>query len=107
MTTQTQSSDLGAYAQGLARAARKAGRELADVSGAAKDALLRDVADGLTAAADALMRANALDLAAGRQAGLAESVLERLSLNEKRIAGIAEGVRQVAALPDPVGEILG
>jgi glutamate-5-semialdehyde dehydrogenase len=52
-----------------------------------------------------LLQANAKDLAAGRKQGLDEALLDRLALNEARIAGMAEGLRQIAALPDPVGEI--
>ena len=50
-----------------------------------------------------MLSANAADLEAGRQAGLSQALLDRLALSEQRIAGIVEGVRQVAALPDPVG----
>jgi glutamate-5-semialdehyde dehydrogenase len=95
------------YAAGLARAARKAGRRLADVSSAVKDAALRDIAAALEAGADRIIAANQLDLAAGRDNGLAEAMLDRLALHHKRIAAMAEGVREIAALPDPVGEILG
>ncbi|MBI3191459.1 MAG: glutamate-5-semialdehyde dehydrogenase, partial [Pedosphaera parvula] len=55
---------------------------------------------------DALKRANALDLETGRQMGLSAAMLDRLQLDDKRIAGMAKGLREVAALPDPVGRIL-
>jgi glutamate-5-semialdehyde dehydrogenase len=69
------------------------------------DALLR-MADALVAADASIMAANALDLEHGRANGTSASLLDRLALNAERIAGIAEGLRQIAALPDPVGETL-
>ena len=65
------------------------------------------IADALCAHADEIIAANRIDIDNGRAAGLADGLIDRLMLDEKRIAGIAEGCRQVAALPDPVGEVLG
>jgi glutamate-5-semialdehyde dehydrogenase len=70
-----------------------------------KDRVLRRGADRLEAASDALLTANALDLEAGREHGLSAPLLERLELTPARIADMAQGLRDVAALPDPVGRI--
>ena len=64
------------------------------------------IADTLMAHADEIIAANRIDIENGRAAGLNDGLIDRLMLDEKRIAGIAEGCRQVAALPDPVGEVL-
>ena len=64
------------------------------------------IADALAAHADEIIAANRIDIENGRAAGLNDGLIDRLMLDEKRIAGIAEGCRQVAALPDPVGEVL-
>jgi len=63
------------------------------------------MADALEHARDTLISENARDLDAGRRDGLDEAQLDRLTLNAERISGMAEGLRQIAALPDPVGEI--
>ena len=86
-----------------ARAAADALRSL--TSGIKNDALLR-VADKLENAKDALTEANQKDLEAGREKGLSSAMLDRLELTDSRIHGMAEGLRQVAALPDPVGDIV-
>jgi glutamate-5-semialdehyde dehydrogenase len=91
----------------LGRAARRASHELADLTSAVKDRVLRDIADALSAARGELHEANRLDVAAARDAGTPEAMVDRLALNDRRIEAMAEGVRQVAALPDPVGEVLG
>lgn len=92
----------------LAKARRA--KEVAPVIGAlstpAKDAVLLAAADALTERATEILAANARDIEDGRANGLAESVLDRLALDEERIAGIAGGLRQVAGLQDPVGEVL-
>ena len=72
----------------------------------AKDEVLLAAAAALTERAGEILDANARDLEQGRQNGLAESVLDRLALDEERINGIAGGLRQVASLQDPVGEVL-
>src|SRR4051812_38494880 len=86
--------------------AREAARELATASGAARTAALLAVADALAGATDRIVAANAEDLHRGRREGLAESLLDRLRLDAQRIAAIADAVRHVAALPDPVGEVV-
>ena len=90
----------------VAARAREAAADLAPASRAAKDAALHAMADALDDATDAVVRANARDVDAGRDAGLAESLLDRLALNPERVAAMAQGLRDVAGLPDPVGEVL-
>jgi len=104
------SADLQQLVTDLARRARAASLALATAPTAAKNAALLRLATLLDAAAgtstDALLAANAKDLAAARENGLSEAQIDRLTLNPKLLAQMAEGVRQVAALPDPVGEEL-
>jgi glutamate-5-semialdehyde dehydrogenase len=90
----------------LAERARAAARRLATMDPAAKTIALRAMADGIQQAAPAIIAANAKDLAAGKQAGLSAAVLDRLALNEKRLDGMAQAVRAIAELPDPVGRVL-
>ncbi len=90
----------------LCRDARRASRTLASLDTATKNAALVAIADALIDRAPEILAANAQDLEAGRQAGLTSSLLDRLTLDPARIAGIAAGVREIAALPDPVGEVL-
>ena len=89
----------------LCRQAKKAARQLARVSTAAKnDALLR-VADSLWDQREHILAANQADLQAGKENGLSAALLDRLMLNPQRLAGILEDLRHVTQLPDPVGEI--
>jgi len=90
----------------LARQAKAASRELAKLSTDEKNRALLAMADALEARAPQLKEANAKDMATGAQMGLSSAMLDRLELNEKRIAGMAKGLREVAALPDPVGRVL-
>ncbi|MGZ4604311.1 MAG: glutamate-5-semialdehyde dehydrogenase, partial [Kineosporiaceae bacterium] len=90
----------------VCRRARQAARELATAPGAAKTAALLAVADALEAATDRVVRANEVDLDRGRRKGLAEGLLDRLRLDPRRLAAIAGAVRHIAALPDPVGEVV-
>jgi glutamate-5-semialdehyde dehydrogenase len=89
-----------------ARRARGAAAELAPLSRAAKDAALLAMADALVDASDAIVTANERDMAAGREAGLDDGLLDRLRLDRDRVAAMAQGLRDVAGLPDPVGEVL-
>ena len=98
--------DIQEYVRDLASRAKAAARELAVASSAQKDAALLAMADGIEARADERRTENARDLEAARAAGLSAAMLDRLELTGKRIAGMADGLRQVAALPDPVGEII-
>jgi len=86
--------------------AKRAAAALAPLSRAAKDAALLRMADALLARADELLAANAEDVAAARAAGTAEALVDRLTLTEARLAGMADGLRQVAGLEDPVGEVV-
>ena len=87
--------------QGLA--AKRAARALAVAGTARKNAALEAAARAIEARQGEILAANAADLEAARAAGLRPALLDRLALDEGRIAGIVEGVRQVAALPDPIG----
>jgi glutamate-5-semialdehyde dehydrogenase len=91
---------------GVAKRSRTAAIGLARMPRAGKDAALHAMADALVAATDDVLTANADDLARGRAAGMAEGMLDRLALDDKRVAGMADGLRQVAGLPDPVGEVV-
>lgn len=90
----------------LARQAKAASRELAKLSTAEKNGALLAMADALEARAPQLKEANAKDMAAGATMGLSTAMLDRLKLDDKRIAAMAKGLREVAALPDPVGRVL-
>jgi glutamate-5-semialdehyde dehydrogenase len=90
----------------LGRRAKVASRVLAGVSTAAKDAALHAAADLLAERATEVIAANAADLEAAAVGGMEAAPLDRLRLTEARIAGMATGLRQVAALADPVGEVL-
>lgn len=93
------------YMNRLGRAAREASRVLARASTAQKNRALQAAAAALDAARDELVSANERDLAGGRANGLDAVMLDRLALTPKVIDGMIEGLRQVAALPDPIGEI--
>ncbi|MFB4281309.1 MULTISPECIES: glutamate-5-semialdehyde dehydrogenase [unclassified Nonomuraea] len=90
----------------VARAAREAAAELAPLPRAPKDRALRAIADALVARAAEIVEANAPDVERARQQGTSEAMIDRLRLDEARVAAIAEAVRQVADLPDPVGEVV-
>src|SRR3954453_12518070 len=90
----------------ICAAARAAARRLAALDTASKDAALHAIADALEARAAEIVEANARDMEAGREAGLSDALLDRLMLDEGRIAAIAAQVRDIAALPDPVGELI-
>ncbi|MEO3797644.1 glutamate-5-semialdehyde dehydrogenase [Nonomuraea sp. B10E15] len=90
----------------VAHAAREAAAELAPQPRAPKDRALRAIADALVAHAAPILEANAKDVEQARSQGTAEAMIDRLRLDEARIAAIAEAVRQVADLPDPVGEVV-
>jgi len=93
------------YMNRLGRAAREASRVLARASTAQKNRALQAAAAALDAARDELVSANERDLAGGRANGLDAAMLDRLALTPKVIDGMIEGLRQVATLPDPIGEI--
>ena len=89
-----------------ARRARAAARELDTLTTTVKDRALHTAADAVLGAVDAILAANAEDLDAARAAGTPDAMLDRLALNPQRVDGIAAGLRQVAGLPDPIGEVL-
>jgi glutamate-5-semialdehyde dehydrogenase len=86
--------------------AKRASRSLALLDTATKNAALEAIATGLEERSAEIIEANALDLEAGRDARLSTALLDRLALDERRIAGMASGVRAIVALPDPVGEVI-
>ncbi|MEU4832697.1 glutamate-5-semialdehyde dehydrogenase [Streptosporangium sp. NPDC023615] len=90
----------------VALAAKEAAAELAPLPRAPKDAALRVMADALVAASAEIVAANALDVRRAGESGISAYMIDRLRLDEARIASIAEAVRQVADLPDPVGEVI-
>ncbi|MBE9531559.1 MAG: glutamate-5-semialdehyde dehydrogenase, partial [Proteobacteria bacterium] len=89
----------------IARAAREASFRLASVESAVKNKALHRMADALEAGAATLKTENAKDLKAGREKGLSSAMLDRLTLSDKVISSMAGGLREVAALKDPVGEV--
>jgi glutamate-5-semialdehyde dehydrogenase len=98
--------DCDALVADLARAGRKAQRVLARMDDAAKAEGLRSAAAGLRREGERLIAANAKDIAAGEARGLSKAMLDRLRLDDKRLEGMAAAVEAVAALPDPVGEVI-
>ena len=108
MSTATQpgSTDLHAHCRGIAERARRAAIDLAAVPGDRKAACLRAAAARIRADVAAILEANRLDVAAAPGYGLSAAAIDRLLLDPKRVEGIAAGVEAVAALPDPVGEVI-
>lgn len=92
--------------QAVARRARVAAGVLATTPRAAKDAALNAAADALVGATERILEANAVDVAEARANGTPEHVIDRLALDAGRVAAFAQGVRDLAALPDPVGEVV-
>lgn len=101
----TEIKDIDAYMQDVGGKARAASRALAAASTAAKNSALLAIAEDLDKQRAALMQANGKDMAAGADKGLAASLLDRLELTGARIDGMIEGLRQIAGLADPIGEI--
>lgn len=97
--------DIGAL-EALGARAKAASRTLAVTSTADKDAALTAGADALVAATEAILEANAADVARAASEGVSATVIDRLRLDADRVAAMADGLRQVASLPDPVGEVL-
>ena len=94
------------YLISLGKKAKQAKTALALLSAEQKNAALSAIADALLAQTPAILAANKRDTDAARAKGTSESMIDRLTLNEERIAGMAQGVRDIAALPDPIGEVL-
>ena len=85
--------------------ARESTRELANISSGQKNIALIKMAEALERKKSSLIKENKKDIAAAKKKGLSNALIDRLALNEKRIKEMAEGLVEVAALPDPVGEI--
>ncbi len=102
---QSAGPDIRQTMQNIGARARRAAVLMSRAETAAKNTALLAMAAAIDQARDRLMAENAKDLEAGRKAGLDAALLDRLTLNAERIAGMADGLRQIAQLPDPVGEI--
>ena len=98
--------ELQAYVNTLGESARRASQHLVTLDGATKVAALRKIASAIRERRAALIEANAKDVAAAQEAGLAPALVERLKLNEKRVGSMADGVEQIAAQTDPVGQTI-
>ncbi len=98
--------DIAAYVHDLARRARAAAAELAILQRADKDAALKAMADALQERAAEILAGNGEDVSQAEGGGTSSAMVDRLRLTEKRIAGMADGLRNVAGLPDPVGEVV-
>lgn len=105
MTTFSPYDNMSPVAQAAYRA-RSAAADLAPLPRAAKDDALLAIADALEVRTSEIVAANAEDVARAREAGTSESIVDRLTLTPERIRAIAADVRDVAALPDPVGEVV-
>jgi glutamate-5-semialdehyde dehydrogenase len=97
--------DIQQYMRNVGERARCAAREMARATTGAKNRALLAMAEAIDAATTTLIAANARDLDAGRAEGLDDALLDRLALDAGRVAAMADGLRQIALLPDPVGEI--
>jgi len=97
--------DIEQYMTDIGQRARKASRAMAKADSAAKNRALTLIAAAIRRDADTLRAANQQDLAAARANGLSDAMLDRLTLSDKAIATMAEGLEQIVALPDPIGEI--
>ncbi|NJD55356.1 MAG: glutamate-5-semialdehyde dehydrogenase [Nitrospirae bacterium] len=98
--------DIKAYVLGKATEAREGARSLARASSQQKNAALLSMAEALRKRAKELIRENAKDIRFAREKGLSRAMIDRLTLTDKRIGEMAQGLVEVAALPDPVGEVL-
>ncbi len=106
MSTTSTDSELALYCRSTAEAARAASYRLASLDASVKNRWLLASAEALTSSTDAIMRSNAEDLAAAPTYGLSDAAIDRLRLDAARIEGIATGLREIAMLPDPIGEII-
>ncbi|MGP4016347.1 glutamate-5-semialdehyde dehydrogenase [Saccharopolyspora sp. 5N708] len=105
-TAKASGDELREQVRDAARRAKRAATELAQATRSTKDALLHAMADALVRRTPEVLAANDRDIAAGRDSGMPEHMVDRLSLSPERIAAMADGLRVVAGLPDPVGEVL-
>ncbi len=98
-------TDIKEYMHQVGRRAREASRAMARAGTAAKNAALEATAEAIEEEMPRLLEENRKDMAAGAEKGLGSALLDRLELNEQRVLAMAEGLRQIGQLPDPVGEI--
>lgn len=98
-------NDISGYMSNVGLAAREASRSIGRASTGQKNQALIAIADRITEQTGELKKANSLDLAAGKEKGLDAALLDRLELSDDRIHSMAEGLRQIASLPDPIGVI--
>ncbi|MFG0260868.1 MAG: glutamate-5-semialdehyde dehydrogenase [Novipirellula sp. JB048] len=106
MSSSAATADIAHYCLQTAEAARAASYELASLDAEVKNRWLRHAAAALIAANDAILAENQKDLAAADEHGLSDAAIDRLRLDAARIASIATGLEEIAALPDPVGEVI-
>jgi len=109
MTTQTSTTstvDLDVYCTGLADRAVAASRKLNTISGQQREDALHAIADGLTQSADKIIEANAKDIARADEFNLTPAMVDRLTLDQPRVAKMAQSVRQIAQQTDPVGQVI-
>ena len=99
--------DIHSYMHGVGRQARAASRVLAQADTRTKNGALEVIADALVRSARSLLAANAKDITAARSRKLEDALIDRLALTEKTVETMADGLRQIAQLPDPIGEITG
>jgi glutamate-5-semialdehyde dehydrogenase len=99
--------DIHTYMHGVGKQARAASRVIAQADTRTKNQALEVIADALMRSTAALIAANAQDVVAARQRKLEDAMVDRLTLTEKTVAAMADGLRQIATLPDPIGEITG
>jgi glutamate-5-semialdehyde dehydrogenase len=102
----SEQSTTEADVRAVASRARAAAVELAPLTRAVKDAALHAMADALLVATDEVLAANGRDVAAARESGTSEQIIDRLALDADRVAAMAQGLRDVAGLPDPIGEVV-
>ena len=98
-------SELIEYMEDLGQRAKRAARVVASANTGIKNKALEAIADAIEAEQVTILNANALDMKAGKENGLDAALLDRLELNEERVLAMAEGLKQIVALPDPAGEI--
>jgi glutamate-5-semialdehyde dehydrogenase len=102
----SRSLDIDGLMNTIGLQAKAAARPLSVASTDQKNRALLAMASAIEASKDKILQANAIDLAAGKKVGLAPSFIDRLTLDETRIASVAEGIRAIAALADPVGQVI-
>ncbi len=106
MTAQTTTQDVRALMHGIGKTARAAALQMAQASTYAKNKALTAAADRIEAQTPAILAANQRDMDDARSGQMANALVDRLMLDEKRVAGVARGLREVAELTDPVGEVM-